>query len=90
MGERGALFVWHGEAVSSVPPRVEVTSTAGAGDALLAGTIAGLLRGLPLPGVARLATAFAAGALTQVTHGLPPTEVVEDLARQVVVMTPVV
>jgi len=85
MGERGALFVSHGGAVSAVPPRIEVTSTAGAGDALVAGTIAGLLSGLPLPGVARLATAFAAGALTQVSHGLPPAEVVENLARQVVV-----
>jgi len=85
MGEGGALFVGHDDAVSVVPPRIEVTSTAGAGDALLAGTVAGLLRGLPLPDVARLATAFAAGALTQVTHGLPPAEVVEDLARQVVV-----
>jgi 1-phosphofructokinase len=85
MGAGGALLVRSGEAVSAVPPCVEVTSTVGAGDALLAGTIAGLLRGLPLPDIARLATAFAAGALTQVTHGLPPAEVVEDLARQVVV-----
>lgn len=85
MGARGALFARQGEAVSAVPPRVAVTSTAGAGDALLAGTIAGSLRGLPLPEIARLATAFAAGALTQVTHALPPPEVVHNLARQVVV-----
>jgi 1-phosphofructokinase len=85
MGARGALFARQGEAVSAVPPRVSVTSTAGAGDALLAGTIAGLLRGLPLPDIARLATAFAAGALTQVTHALPAPNVVHDLARQVVV-----
>jgi 1-phosphofructokinase len=90
MGARGALFARQGEArqdeaVSAVPPRVAVTSTAGAGDALLAGTIAGLLRGLPLPEIARLATAFAAGALTQVTHALPPQDVVHDLARQVMV-----
>jgi 1-phosphofructokinase len=84
MGARGALFARPGEAVSAVPPRVAVTSTAGAGDALLAGTIAGLLRDLSLPEIARLATAFAAGALTQVAHALPPAEVVEDLVRQVV------
>jgi 1-phosphofructokinase len=85
MGARGALFARQGEAVSAVPPSVAVTSTAGAGDALLAGTIAGLLRGLSLPEIARLATAFAAGALTQVTHALPPQDVVHDLARQVMV-----
>jgi 1-phosphofructokinase len=90
MGERGALFVGNDEAVSAVPPSVEITSTVGAGDALLAGTIAGLLRGLPLTDVARLATAFASGALTQVTHGLPPADVVGNLARQVVVTTSVV
>jgi 1-phosphofructokinase len=89
MGPRGALFARQGEAVTAVPPRVAVTSTAGAGDALLAGAIAGLLRGLPLPELARLATAFAAGALTQVTHALPPVDVVHDLARQVVVTTSV-
>jgi 1-phosphofructokinase len=90
MGARGALFARQGKAVSAVPPRVAVSSTAGAGDALLAGTIAGLLRGLPLPEIARLATAFAAGALTQVTHALPPRDVVQELARQVAVTTSVV
>jgi 1-phosphofructokinase len=89
MGARGALFARRREAVIAVPPRVRVTSTAGAGDALLAGTIAGLLRGLPLPEIARLATAFAAGALTQVTHALPPLDVIHDLAGQVVIRTSV-
>jgi 1-phosphofructokinase len=84
MGARGALFARPGEALFAVPPHVAVTSTAGAGDALLAGTIAGLLGGLPLVGIARLATAFAAGALTRVTHALPAPEVVHDLAGQVV------
>jgi 1-phosphofructokinase len=83
MGARGALFSGPGGAVSAVPPRVEVASTVGAGDALLAGAIAGLRRGLALPEIARLATAFAAGALSQVAHGLPPPEAVADLARQV-------
>jgi 1-phosphofructokinase len=90
MGARGALFARRGEAqrreaVFAVPPSVAVTSTAGAGDALLAGTIAGLLRGLSLSEIARLASAFAAGALTQVTHGLPMAEVVQQLAREVAV-----
>jgi 1-phosphofructokinase len=87
MGAQGALFAHRREAVIAVPPCVRVTSTAGAGDALLAGTIAGLIRDLPLPETARLATAFAAGALTQVTHALPPLDVVHDLARQVALTT---
>jgi 1-phosphofructokinase len=85
LGARGALFAGPEGVVSAVPPRVEVASTVGAGDALLAGTIAGLQRGLSWPEIARLATAFAAGALSQVTHGLPPPAVVEELAHAVVV-----
>ncbi len=85
MGERGALFARPGEAVFAAPPRVPVTSTTGAGDALLAGTIAGLLRGLPISKIARFATACAAGALTQVTHTLPAPAVLDELARQVAV-----
>jgi 1-phosphofructokinase len=85
LGARGALFIGPDAVVSAVPPRVEVASTVGAGDALLAGTIAGLRRGLSLPEIARLATAFAAGALSQVTHGLPSPAVMQELAYGVLI-----
>ena len=65
MGEEGALFAARGEAVLAVPPRVEVRSTVGAGDAMVAGIVAGRLRGLPLAETARLATAFSMDALTR-------------------------
>ena len=63
MGADGALFVREGEAVLAVPPRVRVESTVGAGDAMVAGAVAGVLRGLPLGEVARLATAFSVAAI---------------------------
>lgn len=65
MGEEGALFVRDGATVLARPPRVEVRSTVGAGDAMVAGIVAGRLRGLALPELARLATAFSLDALTR-------------------------
>ena len=63
MGADGALFVREGEAVLAVPPTVAVGSTVGAGDAMVAGTVSGLLRGLPLGETAQLATAFSVAAI---------------------------
>lgn len=66
LGGEGALFVRAGEAVFATPPPVRVASTVGAGDAMVAGTIAGALRDLPLAGVAALATATAATKIGRV------------------------
>jgi 1-phosphofructokinase len=66
LGGEGALFVRAGEAVFAVPPPVTVASTVGAGDAMVAGTIVGTLRELPLAGVAALATATAATKIGRV------------------------
>ncbi|HWB58538.1 MAG TPA: 1-phosphofructokinase family hexose kinase, partial [Chthoniobacteraceae bacterium] len=56
MGAKGACFVSKGEVVIQRAPKIEVKSTVGAGDAMAAGTIASLLRGLPLAESARVAT----------------------------------
>lgn len=66
LGADGALFVRGGEAVFAVPPPTTVVSTVGAGDAMVAGTVAGSLRGLPLAEVAALATAFSCVAISVV------------------------
>lgn len=64
MGEEGALFVTADKVVTVRPPKIAVRSTVGAGDAMVAGIIAGHLRGLPLVDCARLATAFSLDFLT--------------------------
>ncbi|WP_370600752.1 1-phosphofructokinase [Pseudomonas nitroreducens] len=54
----------------AIPPRVEVASTVGAGDSLLAGMLHGLLVGWPAERVLRHATAVAALAVTQFEFGI--------------------
>jgi 1-phosphofructokinase len=76
MGRRGALFADGREALLAVPPDVRVRSTVGAGDAMVAGLVAGKLRGLGLSGCARLATGFAASAVGQIApRTLSPVQV---------------
>jgi 1-phosphofructokinase len=59
LGGDGALFVRAGEAVFAEAPAVPVASTVGAGDAMVAGTVAGILHDLPLAEVAALGKAGA-------------------------------
>jgi 1-phosphofructokinase len=83
MGADGALFVEPDNALLALPPRVEVKSTVGAGDAMVAGILAGTLRGLDLAGRARLGTAFSLAALGQVGPELPSMSIVESFTADV-------
>lgn len=83
MGPDGAIFVEADQAVQAIPPAIQVKSTVGAGDAMVAGILTGATRGLSLADRARLATAFSLGALGEVGPNLPPMAVVEDFATRV-------
>ncbi|HET9920190.1 MAG TPA: 1-phosphofructokinase [Ktedonobacteraceae bacterium] len=83
MGERGALFVDQETALVAVPPTVTVKSTVGAGDAMVAGLIAGLVQEASLSDCARLATAFSLGRITQLNSSLPAPDVLQTYAQQV-------
>lgn len=87
MGRQGALFVEAGEAVHAAPPQVVVESTVGAGDAMVAGIVAGKSRGLSLAECARLATAFSLDAITHVGSGMSSPEAVAAFVEQVAVRT---
>lgn len=65
MGKDGACFVTANEALVARPPDVEVRSTVGAGDAMVAGLVSAQARGLTLTETARVATAFSVHALTR-------------------------
>ncbi|MCW5881771.1 MAG: 1-phosphofructokinase [Anaerolineae bacterium] len=85
MGKEGAIFVEGDEAIWAVPPPVEVKSTVGAGDSMVAGTVAGKMRGLSLAECARLATAFSMDRLTHLGAGLSSVAAVQSASERVTI-----
>ncbi|MGZ3387116.1 MAG: 1-phosphofructokinase [Isosphaeraceae bacterium] len=85
LGKEGAIFVEGEETIWAVPPHVEVRSTVGAGDAMVAGIVVGKIRGLSLVECARLATAFSMNALTHIGSGLPSVEAVQSAMERVTI-----
>jgi len=83
MGKDGALFVDENFAFMAVPPSVTVKTTVGAGDAMVAGLVAGKSQGMSLEECARLATSFSLGAITSVGAHLPEAAVLKAYAEQV-------
>ncbi len=71
LGKQGAVFCTQGTTILAVPPEVIVKSTVGAGDAMVAGLLCGLIQKLDLAGCARLATAFSLALVTSSLHSLP-------------------
>jgi 1-phosphofructokinase len=72
LGEAGALFLDPCATLMAKAPPISVASTVGAGDALLAGYLAGLNTGLDATARAQLATTFASCSLASVERRLPP------------------
>lgn len=83
MGKDGACFVNDSAAVIARPPEIEVKSTVGAGDAMVAGIIAAQLRKLPLKQCAQLGTAFSLVSLTRIESGLISAAAVHSFMDQV-------
>lgn len=76
-GEEGALFVSARHVLLGRPPVMQIASTVGAGDALVAGLVAALAEGKVEPErVARLALSFAAAKLAQRGPNLPDRDAV--------------
>jgi 1-phosphofructokinase len=87
MGEQGAVYVQSNQVVIAQPPHVAVKSTVGAGDAMIAGTVAGLIQGFSLSECARLATAFSISAITRVGSGLPSQDTIRSYMKQVTIQS---
>lgn len=85
LGSQGALFVNSETTLLAIPPTVAVKTTVGAGDALVAGILAGFAQGLPLLETAQLATTFSIGAITRVGPDLPASETLHLLRTEVAV-----
>ncbi len=71
MGAQGALFLENDLVIQATPPKVEVKSTVGAGDAMLSGMVAGKIEHKSLSDCARLATAFSVVAVANIGAGIP-------------------
>ncbi|MDQ0650777.1 1-phosphofructokinase [Pseudomonas cedrina] len=69
-GAAGVTWYSSGATLHATPPKVEVASTVGAGDSLLAGMLHGLLSGDTPEHTLRRATAIAAMAVTQIGFGI--------------------
>jgi 1-phosphofructokinase len=85
MGKEGAIFIEGQETVWAVPASVEVKSTVGAGDAMVAGIVAGKTAGLSLAECAKLATAFSMTAISHIGSGLPSIEAVQAARERVTI-----
>ena len=83
MGSEGALFIEKDSAFVARPPAIAIKSTVGAGDAMVAGLVAGLSQKLSLEDCARLATAFSLSAVTRLGRDLPPSKVINEFQKQV-------
>ncbi len=88
MGKDGACFVTADEAVVAHPPEIEVKSTVGAGDAMVAGILSGQLQKLSLGECARLATAFSIDSLSRLESGLSSRSAIESAMQKVTLAQP--
>ncbi|MCQ4295643.1 1-phosphofructokinase [Pseudomonas stutzeri] len=73
-GANGVSWFSPSAALHANPPKVQVVSTVGAGDSLLAGMLHGLLEGWPAERTLTHATAIAAQAVGQVGFGITDTD----------------
>lgn len=85
MGKDGACFVTEREAIVARPPDVEVSSTVGAGDAMVAGLVAAQSLKLSLEAGARLATAFSVYALTRAASAADFSHAIEAILPRVTI-----
>lgn len=86
MGGDGAWFVTEQAAVKALPLPVDVATTVGAGDAMVAGVVRGIVVGRELADIARTATAYSAANIEHVGAGLPSKARLELLKSQVIIV----
>ena len=85
MGAGGALFITNERAILAQPPGVRVHTTVGAGDAMVAGILAGRIGGCSLAETARLASAFSLDAITRRESSMTFRARIEGLMNEITI-----
>ncbi|WP_105901037.1 1-phosphofructokinase [Vibrio gangliei] len=83
LGANGVMWLNQGNWLQAKPPRMQVVSTVGAGDTLVAGLTWGHLNQWNHEEILSCATALSALAVTQVGVGVPAPEKVAELQQQI-------
>ncbi|MCJ2376279.1 1-phosphofructokinase [Vibrio sp. ZSDZ34] len=83
MGADGVLWLENKQWLQAKPPRMNVVSTVGAGDTLVAGLCWGHMQSLPKEELLSFATALSALAVSQVGVGVPSKDEVISLQKQI-------
>jgi len=87
LGAAGAVFAsaqgrWH-----AAPPAVPVATTVGAGDAMVAGTLAALMEGRRWPDAGVFGMACAAARVQRIAPDLPARDQIEQLAARITLLS---
>lgn len=82
MGADGVMWLNQGQWLRAQPPKMNVVSTVGAGDTLVAGLCWGHMQVMPKNDLLRFATALSALAVSQVGVGLTSQEELENIKLQ--------
>ena len=83
MGAEGVMWLNQGEWLQAKPPRMNVVSTVGAGDTLVAGLCWGHMQQLSKPELLTFSTALSALAVSQVGVGLTSQQELDSLQQQI-------
>ncbi|HGP4670783.1 TPA: 1-phosphofructokinase family hexose kinase, partial [Vibrio cholerae O1] len=83
MGAEGVMWLHENQWLHAKPPKMQVVSTVGAGDTLVAGLCWGHMQRMEKESLLRFATALSALAVTQVGVGLGDREQLNTLQQQI-------
>ncbi|WP_099608388.1 1-phosphofructokinase [Vibrio coralliilyticus] len=83
MGAEGVMWLNQNQWIQAQPPRMDVVSTVGAGDTLVAGLCWGHMKSMTKTELLSFATALSALAVSQVGVGIPDIKQVHTLQEQI-------
>ena len=83
LGAEGVMWLNQGEWLHAQPPRMQVVSTVGAGDTLVAGLCWGHMQQMPKPELIKFATALSALAVSQVGVGITSQQELDSVLQNI-------